>query len=70
MKPTIIAIIIGGAFVVGAFILSRGGEVPAESVPVNNVTVEDGKQIVSISTAFFGIPGQGFVGESDVRPRQ
>lgn len=49
MKPTIIAIIIGGAFVVGAFILSRGGELPAESVPVNNVTVEDGKQVVSIS---------------------
>lgn len=49
MKPTIIAIIIGGAFVVGAFILSRGGGVPVESVPVNNVTVEDGKQVVSIS---------------------
>lgn len=46
--PTIIAIIIGGAFVVVALILSRGGATPTDSPPVNNVTIEDGKQIVTI----------------------
>jgi plastocyanin domain-containing protein len=49
MKPTIIAIIIGGAFVLGAFILSRGSVTPIDSMPINNVTIEDGKQIVTIS---------------------
>ncbi len=47
--PTVIAIIIGGAFVVVALILTRGGTTPTDSPPVNNVTVEDGKQIVTIS---------------------
>lgn len=47
---TIIAIIIGGAFVVGAFILSQDKTTaPTDISPVNNVTVENGKQIVSIS---------------------
>lgn len=47
--PTIIAIIIGGAFVVVALILSRGGGAQTDSPPMNNVTIENGKQIVSIS---------------------
>ena len=47
--PTIIAIIIGSAFVIVAFILSRGDATPTDSPPVNNVTMEDGKQIVTIS---------------------
>ena len=47
--PTIIAIIIGGAFVVVALILSRGGGTQTDSSPVNNVTIENGKQIVTIS---------------------
>ena len=47
--PTIIAIIIGSAFVLGAFILTRGNASPADSPPVSNVTIEDGKQIVTIS---------------------
>lgn len=49
MKPTIIAIIIGSAFVFGAFILSRGNAAPTDSPPINNVTIEDGKQVVTIS---------------------
>ena len=49
MKPTIIAIIIGGAFVASAFILTQNNTTPTDSSPVNNVTVEDGKQIVSIT---------------------
>ncbi len=49
MKPTIIAIIIGSALVVGAIILSKGGVAPTDSPPVSNVTIEDGKQIVTIS---------------------
>ena len=50
MKPTIIAIIIGGAFVVAAFILSQGNSTtPASASPANNVTIENGKQIVSIT---------------------
>lgn len=48
--PTIIAIIIGGAFVVGAFMLSQDKTAtPAGAPPLNNVTVENGKQIVTIS---------------------
>lgn len=49
--PTIIAIIIGGAFVIGAFILSQGTSTtaPTNSSKENNVTVENGKQIVTIS---------------------
>lgn len=51
-KSTIIAIIIGGAFIVGAFLLS-GRDTPTTvtdtAQPQNNVTVEGGKQIVSIS---------------------
>ena len=52
MKPTIIAIIISSAFVLGALMLSSVEKVSTESVPavpVNNVTVENGKQIVSIT---------------------
>ena len=49
-KPTIIAIIVGGAFVVGAFMLSQGKTTSqAVTAPANNVTVENGKQIVAIS---------------------
>ncbi len=48
--PTIIAIIIGGAFVIGAFALSQDkSTVPTDTSAINNVTVEDGKQIVTIS---------------------
>jgi plastocyanin domain-containing protein len=49
MKPTILAIIIGGAFVVSAFILSQDKTKPADLQSQNNVTIENGKQIVSIS---------------------
>lgn len=49
-KPTIIAIIVGGAFVIGAFMLSQGKTTSqAVTAPANNVTVENGKQIVTIS---------------------
>ena len=48
--PTIIAIIIGGAFVVGAFMLSQDkATAPVDTVSANNVTIENGKQIVTIS---------------------
>ena len=52
-KSTIIAIIIGAAFIVGAFFLS-GKDTPTTTTtdkaqPQNNVTVEGGKQIVAIS---------------------
>lgn len=51
--PTIIALIIGSTFIVGAFFLS-GKETPTTIItdkaqPQNNVTVEGGKQIVTIS---------------------
>ncbi len=49
MKPTIIAIIIGSAFVLGALILTRGNTTSTDSPLINNVTIEDGKQIVTIS---------------------
>lgn len=48
--PTIIAVIIGGAFVVGAFVLSQDRTTdPVDAQTENNVTVENGKQIVTIS---------------------
>jgi plastocyanin domain-containing protein len=48
--PTIIAIIIGGAFVIGAFVLSQDKTTaPADAQTENNVTVENGRQIVTIS---------------------
>ncbi len=48
--PTIIAIIIGGAFVVGTLILSQGKTAtPVDAQPLNNVSVENGKQVVTIS---------------------
>jgi plastocyanin domain-containing protein len=47
--PTIIAIIIGSAFVLGAFILTRGNTPTTDLPPISNVTVEGGKQIVTIS---------------------
>ncbi len=47
--PTVIAIIIGSAFVLGALILTRGNTPATDSPPVSNVTIEDGKQIVTIS---------------------
>ncbi len=52
MKPTIIAIIIGGSLVVSAFILSHGGDSSANttnSAPIQNVTVVDGKQTVTVT---------------------
>lgn len=49
-KPIIIAIIIGSLFVAGAFILSQGKTIAPQDVsPVSNVTIENGKQIVTIS---------------------
>lgn len=48
--PTIIAIIIGGAFVVGAFMLSQDKTAtPVDAQPLTNVSVENGKQVVTIS---------------------
>ncbi len=48
--PTIIAIIIGGAFVIGACVLSQDKTTaPADAQTENNVTVENGRQIVTIS---------------------
>lgn len=49
-QSTIIAIIIGGAFVIGAFFLSSGKTTTTTNVAsANNVSVENGKQIVTIS---------------------
>lgn len=49
MKPTIIAFIIGASLVVGAYALSQDDNATTESPPLNNVTIVDGKQIVTIS---------------------
>jgi plastocyanin domain-containing protein len=49
MKPTIIAIVIGGALVLGAFTLSRGNTASTDEPIVSNVSIENGKQIVTIS---------------------
>ncbi len=49
MKPTIIAVLIGVALVGGAFLLSKKSNTATPSPPKNNVTIVDGKQIVTIS---------------------
>ncbi len=49
MKPTIIAVLIGVALVGGAFLLSQKSNTATPSPPKNNVTIVDGKQIVTIS---------------------
>jgi plastocyanin domain-containing protein len=51
MKSTIIAIIIGGSLVLSAIILSHGSDSSANSTntaPIQNVTIVDGKQIVTV----------------------
>ena len=49
MKSTIIAVLIGVALVGGAVTLSQKSKIATESLPENNVTIVDGKQIVSIT---------------------
>ena len=69
MTKTIIAIIIGGALVLSVFILMRNDTSPTTvttATPVQNVTMENGKQIVTVaakggysprlSTAKAGVP--------------
>jgi len=47
--PTIVALLIGSAFVLGALILTQGNAEPTDSPAISNVTIEDGTQIVTIS---------------------
>lgn len=46
--PVIISIIVAMALVVSAFVFGKGGIQKQDSVPVNNVTIVDGKQIIEI----------------------
>ncbi len=50
MKFTLVSILIAGVFIGGAVLLSRGnGGVQTDtSVPINNVSMVDGKQIIEI----------------------
>lgn len=48
MKLTIISIIIAGVLIGGAIILTRGGSKADDTVPANNVTIVDGKQIIEL----------------------
>ena len=48
MKATIISIIVAVVLIGGAFALSRGSSSTDNSVPANNVSVVDGKQIIEI----------------------
>jgi plastocyanin domain-containing protein len=51
MKSTVMSIIIAGAIIGGAIVLSGGGYRNGEdySVPANNVSIVDGRQFVAIS---------------------
>jgi plastocyanin domain-containing protein len=50
MKSTVLSILIAGVIIGAAIVLSNGGGGNAEdSVPANNVSIVDGRQIVSIS---------------------
>jgi plastocyanin domain-containing protein len=50
MKITIISILVAVVLVGGAFILTKGKSEPnADTTPVNNVSMVDGKQIITIN---------------------
>lgn len=48
MKLTVISILLAGALVSGGVILSKKSDVGVDSVPANNVSIFDGKQIIEI----------------------
>lgn len=48
MKATIISIIVAAAFIGGAILLVGGSSSQGSTVPANNVSVVDGKQIIDI----------------------
>lgn len=50
MKSTVIAIVIGSLLIAGAIVLSSGKSDSNNTVSANNVSVVDGKQIVTITT--------------------
>jgi plastocyanin domain-containing protein len=49
MKETILSIIVAGALIGGAILMSGGNQEKGTEVSVNNVTVVDGKQIIEIT---------------------
>jgi len=49
MNKTSLAIIAVGLFIGGAFVLSNKNNTPANTLPANNVSIVDGKQIVEIT---------------------
>lgn len=49
MKETILSIIVAGALIGGAIVMSGGNQGKGTEVSVNNVTVVDGKQIIEIT---------------------
>ncbi|OGZ59217.1 MAG: hypothetical protein A3F94_00170 [Candidatus Spechtbacteria bacterium RIFCSPLOWO2_12_FULL_38_22] len=48
MKATLVSIIIAVGLVGGSFVLVRGNSQETDNIPLNNVTVVDGKQIIEI----------------------
>ena len=48
MKATVIAITVAIVLIGSALVLARGGVSPADSIPANNVSVVDGKQVIEI----------------------
>ncbi len=48
MKATIISVIVAVSLIGGAFLLSRGSSSDDNSIPANNVSIVDGKQIIEI----------------------
>ena len=48
MKATVISITVAIVLIGSALVLARGGVSPADSIPANNVSVVDGKQVIEI----------------------
>lgn len=48
MKTIVASLVIAAAVIFGAFVFSKNSFQPANSVPAQNVTVVDGKQIIEI----------------------
>lgn len=49
MKTIVASLVIAAAIIFGAFVLTKNNSQPGNSVPVQNVTIIDGKQIIEIT---------------------
>lgn len=61
MKSTIVSILVAGVFIGGAIIISSRNQESNIEIPINNVSVNDGKQIVEITAKGGYLPRKSVV---------